>query len=311
VDPTLAIVALTVGLFLLVAGGDLLVARSARLANYLHVPKAVVGAIVIGFGTSLPELFVSLTAALNDSPGIALGNVVGSNIANIGLILGTGAVLATLRIQRSVLRVDLPLGVLASVILIAWLGPRGSIDQFGGAALLALFAVYLFLNLRATRRHQKKEAPAEVVWRPVQDTLGIIGGLVAILVGAKLLVGGAVDVARWLTIDEEIIGLSIVALGTSLPELAAIVAAVRLKETDLAVGNVAGSNLFNLLFVLGATAVVHPVPVSAHALGIDFKVLALFSVLAFPIFSRARRMGRVHGVIHLGAYLAYNGSHLI
>lgn len=306
-DPTLALVALGVGLFLLVAGGDLLVARAAHLANYLHVPKAVVGAIVIGFGTSLPELFVSLTAALNDSPGIALGNVVGSNVANVGLILGVGALLATLRIQRSVLRVDLPLGVFAAALLIVWLGPRGSIDRMGGAVLLALFAAYLVFNLRATRRHQKEEQRANVVWRPVRDTLGIVGGLVAILVGAKLLVGGAVDIARWLSLEQEVIGLSIVALGTSLPELAAIIAAVRQKETALAVGNVAGSNLFNVLFVLGTTAVVRPVPVSAHALKYDFFVLAFFAVLAFPILSRSCRIGRVHGVILIGTYLGYMG----
>ena len=306
-DPTLAIVALTVGLFLLVAGGDLLVARCAHLAHYLHVPKAVVGAIVIGFGTSLPELFVSLTAALNDSPGIALGNVVGSNIANVGLILGVGSLLATLRIQRSVLRVDLPLGVLAALMLVGWLGPRGSIDRLGAAALLALFCGYLYLNLRATRRHQKEEAQVDAAWHPVHDTLGILGGLFAILIGAKLLVGGAVDIANWLHIDEEIVGLSIVALGTSLPELAAIIAAVRQKETALAVGNVAGSNLFNLLFVLGSTAAVRPVPVSAHAQQYDFWVLAFFAVLAFPILSRTARIGRLHGLILLGSYLGYIG----
>ncbi|MHC4451579.1 MAG: calcium/sodium antiporter [Planctomycetota bacterium] len=303
----LSLTGLGVGLLLLIAGGDLLVARCAHLARSFLVPKTIVGAVVIGFGTSLPELFVSLTAALEGSPGIALGNVVGSNIANVGLILGLGALLGTLHVQRNITRSDLPLGVLTALLLILWLGPMGEIGRVGGVALLGVFVLYLSMHFRETRRHQAADDGEErATWHPVKDTLGMFGGLVAILVGARLLVGGAVDIARVLAVEEEIIGLSIVAVGTSLPELAAIIAAVRHNETDLAVGNVAGSNLFNLLFVLGTTATVSPIPVPS-SMATNFLVLAIFSVMAFPLLSRSRRIGKMQGLIMLVAYVGYIG----
>ena len=307
VDPILPLVGLGIGLLLLVTGGDLLVARCAHLARSFAVPSAIVGAVVIGFGTSLPELMVSMTAALGGSPGIALGNVVGSNIANVGLILGLGAVLGTLHVQRSIIRSDLPLGVLAALLCILWLGPAGEVGRTGGIVLLAVFLLYVAIHVRATRAHQAGDDGSDwIAWHPVKDTLGMLGGLVAILVGARLLVGGAVDVARMLDVDEDVIGLTLVAVGTSLPELAAIIAAVRRNQTDLAVGNVVGSNLFNLLFVLGSTAVVSPIPVPER-MGTDFVVLAAFSVLAFPLLSRARRIGRLQGLIMIASYFAYMG----
>jgi cation:H+ antiporter len=305
VDPVLSLVGLGVGLLLLVSGGDLLVERCAHLARSFSVPSTIVGAVVIGFGTSLPELMVSMTAALEGSPGIAIGNVVGSNIANVGLILGLGAVVGTLHVQRSITRSDLPLGVLTALLLILWLGPAGEVGRMGGIVLLVVFVCYLAIHVRETRRHQAGDDGSDwIAWHPLKDTLGILGGLVAILVGARLLVGGAVDVARMLEVDEDVIGLSLVAVGTSLPELAAIIAAVRKRQTDLAVGNVVGSNLFNLLFVLGSTAVVSPIPVPER-MGTDFVVLAAFSVLAFPLLSRSRRIGRVQGLLMMASYAAY------
>ncbi len=303
----ISIVACIAGLLLLVQGGDLLVARCVHLAHCFDVPKAVVGAIIIGFGTSMPELFVSLTAAMEGRPGIAIGNVVGSNIANVGLILGIGALASTLHVQRSILRNDLPLGVLAALGLLLWVGPQGIVSRVTGIGLLVVFVLYLIANLRETRRHRSAAeiAPETPAWHPVRDTLGVLGGLVAILAGAHLLVSGATDIALALGISEEIIGLSLVAVGTSLPELAAIIAAIRKGETDLAVGNVAGSNLFNLLFVLAITAVVKPVPVSARVADVDFAVLAVFAVLAFPLLSRSRRIGRMQGGVMVVAYGVY------
>jgi len=302
------IVAVAVGLFLLVQGGDLLVARCVHLARCFSVPKAIVGAVIIGFGTSLPELFVSLTASWEGSPGIAIGNVVGSNIANVGLILGLGAILATLHVQRSITRSDLPLGVLAALFLLLWVGPRLEVSRAVGIVLLAVFVLYILAHLRETRRHQREsEGNNEHSWHLGWDSLGILGGLVAIVLGAELLVSGATQIATSMGVSEELIGLTLVAVGTSLPELAAILAAVRHKELDLAVGNVAGSNLFNLLFVLGVTAVMRPVPVTEKMAEFDFGVLAVFSVLAFPLFSRARRIGRSQGALMLAAYAGYIG----
>jgi len=306
-DP-LSIVAVVVGLFLLMQGGDLLVERCVHLAHCFSVPKAVVGAVIIGFGTSMPELFVSLTALLEGRPGIAIGNVVGSNIANVGLILGLGAAMATLHVQPMMTRRDLPLGVLAALFLLLWVGPRLEVSRAVGVVLLTAFVIYLLAHLREARRHRRAATDnGDHVWHPVRDSLGILGGLAGIVFGSRLLVDGATQIATAAGVSQELIGLTLVAIGTSLPELAAIIAAVRRKETDLAVGNVAGSNLFNLLFVLGTTAVVRPVPVTPKMVDFDFAVLAVFSVLAFPLLSRSRRIGRLQGYLMLAAYLGYVG----
>jgi cation:H+ antiporter len=299
------------GVALLVAAGDLLVAKAAHLARTYGVPKVVVGAIVIGFGTSLPELFVSVNAALKGSPGLALGNIIGSNIANVGLILGLGAFLATLHVQRSVIRADLPLGVLAALFLLLWAGPNAEISRLTGGILLAGFAFYLRVSLTATRVHRATldtdvlRTIPETDRRPGGDFLWILLGLGGISLGSELLVRGGVEIAGALGVDDRIIGISLVAFGTSLPELAAMWAAARKGETDLAVGNIAGSNLFNLLFVLGTTALIKPIELTEITITRDLPVLAIFSVLAFPMFARERRLGKRQGALLLVCYVAY------
>jgi cation:H+ antiporter len=299
------------GIALLVAAGDLLVAKAAHLARTYDVPKVVVGAIVIGFGTSLPELFVSVNAALKGSPGLALGNIIGSNIANVGLILGIGAFMATLHVQRSVIRADLPLGVLAALFLLLWAAPNAEISQLTGGILLAGFAFYLRVSLFATREH-RAALDSEVLRtipesdrRPGRDLIWILLGLGGITMGSELLVRGGVEIAKALGVDERIIGISLVAFGTSLPELAAMWAAARKGETDLAVGNIAGSNLFNLLFVLGTTALIKPIALPEITIVRDLPVLAVFSVLAFPLLSSERRLGKRQGALLLLCYTSY------
>ena len=296
------------GIVLLLLGGDRLVVHAAHFATAHRVPKTVVGAVIIGFGTSLPELVVSLTAALKGSPEIAIGSVVGSNIANLGLILGLGALLVTFRMQRRVIRWDLPFGVLAILLLMVAVGQSGEVSQVDGLVLLGAFAVYLWGSLRFARKSRAEESAPEHggAKRVGRDLLWIAFGIAAIAGGAELLVWGARELASLLDIDELIIGLTMVALGTSLPELAALLAAVRRKEADLALGNIAGSNLFNILFILGVTATVRsPIPVRDEMIQRDFPVVAILSVLAFPIFSRARRVGRIQGAALLACYAGY------
>lgn len=294
------------GICLLVLGGERLVRHAAHLAMSMGVSKTVVGAVVLGFGTSLPELFVSLGAALKDSPDIATGNIVGSNIANVGLVLGFGAVLLTFRLDTRVTRADLPFGILAAVFMYVWVGPEGVVSRTTGVAMLVAFTFYLLGSVRFARRVRTRveERPPRDR-HPGVDVLWILAGLVAIAVGADLLVVGASDAARLLGVSERIIALTMVAVGTSLPELAAIFAAVRKQESELAVGNVMGSNLFNVLFVLGVTAVVRPVPVDPVLAERDLLAMLVFAVLPFPFFARERRIGRIHGGVLLAAYAAY------
>jgi len=300
----LPVAALVGGIVLLVQAGDRLVHHSARVAVHHRVPKAVVGAVILGFGTSLPELFVSLTAAIQGSPDIAIANVVGSNIANVGLILGCGALVVALPVSRSVVRSDLPFGVLATLFLLLWVGPAGRVSRVAGGILLVAFVAYLWNALRVTRSYRGtiEEKPGDgEMW----DLVWIGGGLVGLALGANLLVWGAVEIARLLWVSERVIGLSLVAFGTSLPELAAMVAAARRDEAAMAVGNVVGSNLFNVLFVLGTTAVVKPVPVIDATVDRDFPAVAVFSVLAFPLLSTRREITRIQGEVLLGCFVAY------
>ena len=294
------------GIILLFVSGEGLVIHAARLAERLRVPKVFVGAVVLGFGTSLPELFVSLTDAFTDDPGIAIGNVVGSNMANIGLILGLGAVLARFHLQARVVRVDLPFALMASIFLWAHCTATAGVTRIAGVVLLCAFVVYLVGSVRFA--HGSREAYTEKHKEgphPVRDVLWILGGLGGIVVGAWLLVHGAEKIARLAGVSELFVGLTVVALGTSLPELATLLAAVRRGEGDLAVGNVAGSNIFNLLFVLGVTATVRPMDVEPLMLTRDLPALAFFGVLAFPILSKERRIGRFHGFLLLLAYGGY------
>jgi cation:H+ antiporter len=302
-------VAVAGGVVLLLVGGEVLVKHAVHMAVSYRVPKTIVGAVILGFGTSLPELLVSVTAAVDGSPGIAIGNVVGSNIANVGLILGLGAFMVTLHVQRRVLRADLPLGVLAALFLMIWVGPHFEVTRLTGVLLLTGFAVYLWLSLRDTRRFRvlTAEAVHATTRRPLLDIALSLLGLALIVAGARVLVWGATDMARLLQVSERVIGLSMVAVSTSLPELAACYAAARKGEADLVVGNIAGSNLFNLLFVLGTTAVVHPIPVEPVMEVRDFPILAAFSVLAFPLMATARRISRVQGLVLLALYAVYIG----
>ena len=312
-DNLVPFVSFLAGLVLLVKGGDVLVKHAAHLAQSYRVPKTVVGAIVIGFGTSLPELFVSIDAAVSGAPGLALGNVIGSNIANVGLILGLGAFMASLHVERTVLRMDLPFGVLAALFLLLVAAPVAAIQTWMGIALLAGFVLYLALSVRAMRVFRSgPDGPDNYTasGKPVpknisRDALGIVIGLVAITVGAELLVGGAMRIAEMLKVDDRVIGISLVAFGTSLPELSAMIAAARKGEADLAVGNIAGSNLFNLLFVLGTTVCVRNIELSEITIIRDLPVLALFSVLAFPLLAPERRIRKWQGLILLACYAGY------
>ena len=301
--PLLMVVA---GGVLLWWGGDKLVDHAAHLARTFRVPKHVVGAVILGFGTSLPELLVCLMAAHAGTPGIAMGNVVGSNIANVGLILGLAAAMAPVVVEPKLIRLDLPTALLASIVVaVAFYPDGGELGRLGGALLLAVFGVYITLSLLAARSHRRatrNEPPSER--HPGKDAAWVVAALALVAVGARLFVDGATGVAEALGVPDEVIGLSLVALGTSLPELVTTVQAARQGHPELAVGNVAGSNVFNLFLVLGATGALHPIPVSS-GMSTDAIVMVGFAVLAFPLLKRGPTLPRWHGFLLLVLYAAY------
>lgn len=294
---------------MLTLGADGLVRGAASLARRLGMTPLVIGLTVVAMGTSMPELMVSLGAALRDSADLALGNVIGSNIANIGLILGLSALLAPLRVKAQVIRFDVPVLVGVSLILFAILiGPVMNAVA-GGILVLGLIA-YVSFNVwgarrergRAVRQEFEKEIPAQQpLWL---DLIYLIGGLALLLLGARLLVDGAIIIAEHVGVSQVVIGLTVVAVGTSLPELATSAVAAARGEGDIAVGNAIGSSIFNILGILGITALVHPLS-TAGISGVDSGMMLGITVLLLPLMRTGYTLHRWEGLLLLGGYISY------
>ncbi|ARU00996.1 calcium/sodium antiporter [Yoonia vestfoldensis] len=286
------------GLFL---GGDWLVKGASGLALRFGVAPMIVGAVVVGFGTSTPELLVSLNAALGGQPGIAIGNVIGSNIANILLVLGTAAVIGPLVLTFAEFRKDL-LWMAGAVLILPYAFWSGEVSLVEGLVLVGALAVYLVISLKGSRGEVEDiDAPANL-WANIGLTLL---GLGAVVLGAHYLVQSASIIARDFGISEAMIGLSIVAIGTSLPELATTVMAAIRGERDIALGNIVGSNIFNILAILGITAVVTPVPVDARFMAVDTPVVIAITLALLALVYFVGRMNRLVGGAMLAGYVAY------
>ncbi|MBB4287421.1 calcium/sodium antiporter [Roseospira goensis] len=308
-----AIVFLIAGVVLLPVASNTLVSGAVALSERLGVSPLLVALTVVAFGTSLPELVVCLEAALSGSPGIAVGNVVGSNIANVLLILGAAAVLKPIACEpRAFLRDSLIMVVTTALFIGLALG--GVIPRWQGLTMLGLLLLFVVYSYwRESRGADAAEAHlAEVEEfeglkdRPWAVIIGaIVLGLIGVVAGAHLLVEGAVVIARALGVSEEVIGLTMVALGTSLPELAVAVVAALKGHSDVAVGNVVGSNIFNILAIVGATAAVIPIEIPPQILRFDIWAMAAVSVLMIPVLLSGRRMGRGEAAGFLVLYAGY------
>jgi cation:H+ antiporter len=303
----------------LLVGGEALVRGATSLARTLGVSSLVIGMTVVAFGTSAPELGVNVAAAWKGHTAITFGNVVGSNIANIGLVLGLTAAIRTLRIHRSIVTRKIPvmLAATAGMILLGsdWVFRRAPdvIDSLDGVLLLLGFAILLVLTVRSAlrsrrddqfiqeaRQEQKQQSP--IRWKLVSSLTFV--GLAGVLLGSYWTVKGATLVAQSLGMTETVVGLTIVAIGTSLPELTTSVFAALKGHADLLIGNIVGSNVFNLLFILGVASGIQPVAVP-HDGGADLLMLAAFSVVLLPFASSQRRLVRVEGVLLVAGYIAY------
>lgn len=298
---------LAAGLVLLVVGAEALVRGASRIAAALGITPLVIGLTVVAFGTSSPELAVSVMAGLNGQPALALGNVVGSNIFNVLFILGLSSLIVPLVVAQQLIRLDVPLMIGAS--LIAWAFARdGMIRPWEGLVLLAIGIAYTVFIVRASRRETSREAnevrpPAGKRWHSI---LYVLIGLALLMIGSRWLVNGAVVIATRLGVSDLVVGLTIVAAGTSLPELATSVIASIRGERDIAVGNVVGSNIFNLLFILGIAALSGGgIPVDASAIRFDIPVMVAVAVACLPIFFTGQRLDRWEGLVFFFYYCAY------
>lgn len=309
---TMAIVLLVAGLALLIVGAELLVRGSSRIAAALGIPPLIIGLTVVAFGTSSPELAVSVGSGLTGEGDIALGNVVGSNIFNVLFILGVSALFAPLIVHGQLIRLDLPIQIGIS-ILVLLLSFDGSIARIDGVILFAGIIGYTaFLVVQSSKESKKTQGEyAKKFGREKGNHLVnfvmVLGGLGLLVLGARWLVNGAVTIAQSIGVSEVIIGLTIVAAGTSLPEVATSVIASLKGERDIAVGNVVGSCIFNLLAVLGLTALLVPggVPVAEGVLNFDLPVMIATSMACLPIFFTGHLIARWEGGVFVAYYVAY------
>ncbi len=295
---------LIAGLIGLFFGGEALVRGSVGIARRMAIPPLLIGLTVVGFGTSTPELLVSVDAAWRGVPDIALGNIVGSNIANILLIIGLSALVWPIKVIGATLRRDTAVMMAAALALV----PIFAMAQMGRPAGLVLVAGLVAYLVWAYR--QPSEAVPEDVGVPAPasalvSVLWVIGGLIALMVGARFLVDGAVSIARGYGISEAFIGLTIVAVGTSLPELATSLIAAFRRQSEIAIGNIVGSNIFNVLGILGVTALIAPIPVASRFLTFDLPVMIAVSLVLTALLLTRPVIGRGVGVAMLAGYVAY------
>ena len=295
---------LVVGLIGLFFGGEALVRGSVGIAWRMAIPPLLIGLTVVGFGTSTPELLVSVDAAWRGVPDIALGNVVGSNIANILLIIGLSALVWPIRVMGATLRRDTAVMMAAALVLVPVFA-MGQLGGFAGLILVAGLVAYLVWAYRQPGEVVADEVGAPAPASTLVSTLWVIGGLVALMVGARFLVDGAVNIARGYGISEAFIGLTIVAVGTSLPELATSLIAAFRRQSEIAIGNIVGSNIFNVLGILGVTALIAPIPVASRFLTFDLPVMIAVSLVLTGLLLTRPVIGRGVGVVMLAGYVAY------
>lgn len=313
----LAYLAVLVGLILLIWSAEKFIDGAAATSRWLGLSPLLIGMLVIGFGTSAPEMTVSVLAAMQGNPGLAVGNAYGSNIANIGLVLGFVALIAPLAVHSDVIRKEMPL-LIAVMLLTGVMLFDGWISRW--EALVLLIALVLFIGVSVVRSRSQADDP---LVKEVAETLDskpmsrgkalmwTLVGLILLIVSSRLLVWGAVEIAVGFGVSDLIIGLTVVAIGTSLPELASSISALRRKEHDMVLGNVVGSNLFNSLAVVGLAGVIYPIEAGREVLVRDWSVMTgmtlLMVLFAFSWRGRPRRINRFEGGFLLALFLAYTG----
>lgn len=304
------------GFLILVKGADFFVSGASGMARVWKIPGIIIGLTIVAFGTSAPEAAVSITAALKGNNDIALGNVIGSNIFNLLVVAGISAVIIPMPVSGKFIKRDLPVSIAAAVLLgsFCWLAGM-SLTRISGIALLLCFAAYMYFTVYASLQEQKKEKKKKeslplMEKKVMSNIIMAVLGLVCIIAGGQLVVAEASAIARQFGISENLIGLTIVAVGTSLPELVTSIAAARKGENDIAMGNILGSNIFNILFILGMSASLHPIAVSAESL-IDTALLVAVSSVLLLFLGVKKRIGRGMGISMVLAYIIYMGYVII
>ncbi|MFC2127855.1 calcium/sodium antiporter [Bacteroidota bacterium] len=298
-----------IGLAILILGGNWLLKAAVGFSLRLKIPKIIIGMTVVSFATSAPELIVSLKSALQGHADLALGNVIGSNIANLGLVLGVTILLSTIQVEKSFYKTDWPIMMLSSVLLYVFLIFDGVIETYEGVILFSLLIVFLIYLLKFQKTAVVDELPEDDEELPLYKNLIFmtLGGI-SLWGGSEFLINGAVGLAHFYNVSERIIGVTIVSIGTSIPELSASVIAVLKKEKAISIGNLIGSNIFNILAVIGLTSIVTPIHVFDMGLienDIYWMLAVAFGVLPLTLFLSKMKLGKIEGLILLVFYIFF------
>lgn len=309
----IAIISMVISLIVLIYSADKFVEGAANIATYFNVPNILVGVVIIGFGTSMPEMLVSALSALNGNPSIALGNAYGSNIANIGLILGLSVLLTPIILKAQVILREIPILILTLLITFYFLSDL-SLSRTEAVLLLIVFIIAMGYSIIKAKKNHELDDDLDINQLSIKASImWTIIGLVLLLVSSKFLVSAAVDIARFWGISDLVIGLTVVAVGTSLPELASSLAAIKQGKHDIVIGNIMGSNLFNTLVVVGITGVITPIAVEHNIISRDIPFMFIFTAILIPLaigkiffMKRIFKLSRVSGAILLIAYTFYN-----
>jgi len=298
---------LCLGLVILLLGGEALVRGAVAIASRLGIAPLIIGLTVVSFGTSAPELLVSLQAALNGSPELALGNVTGSNLVNISLILGITVLIFPVAVARETVRLHWPMLMLASVLMVFFLsdGVFGRFDGLVSLTILISYIVYMLVKARREGNPEDSDVGDEGSMKVWLAALFLVLGILGLAFGADKTVEGAVALATRFGVSEKIIGLTVVAFGTSLPELVASIMAAFRKNPDISVGNLVGSNIFNILLILGATSLVKPITLDFQEFKLDLWFMLGVTALLLPLMILGKKLGRWQGLILLAAYTSY------
>lgn len=301
------ILSIVIGIVLVLWGADRLTDGSVAVAERLGIPQIVIGLTIVAMGTSMPEFCSSLVSALNHQPGMAVGNVVGSNIFNALLIVGAAAVVAPISILRSSVKKDIPFALVASMLLVLLCGFDGKIQRYDAAILLVFFAIFMYMTLREAKTGSAEQPSAEGRTKPMSRLMAavwIVVGLACLIGGSTVFVNGASELASALGVDPTIIGLTIVAMGTSLPELATSVVSATKGNSGIAIGNVLGSNVFNILFILGVTGVITPLDIQGIT-PVDLSLLVVSMVLLWLFSYTKLRIERWEGAVLIAVFAGY------
>ena len=300
---------LIVGFLLLVKGADLFVDGASKIAKFFGVPSLVIGLTIVSIGTSAPEAAVSITAALGGSNDIALGNIIGSNIFNTAVVIGMCALIKPIAVDKQIIKKDFPVMIITSIIAMGLLF-NGVVDFKDGIILLIAFTLYMTYVIRFGIQNKVKEDETEEKPNMTKAIIISIIGVVAIVLGGDLVVDSAKTIARSFNLSEAVIGLTVVAVGTSLPELVTSIVAARKGESDIAIGNVVGSNIFNLLFILGLSTIITPINVTINSV-YDIAIFISIAVFVFIISKLKGVISRAPAIALLVSYICYTGYILV